>query len=110
MFLAAVRKFLKDENAVVSPFMIISLPMFLILAGLAIDGAAAYRTQTILQSTADAAAQAAVLDLPNTATAVATAQAYAVKNLPTESNGTVLEPGDVYTGNWNSTTRSFTSG
>lgn len=108
--LSAIGRFLKREDAAATVFMVICLPMFLALAGLAIDGAAAFRMQTVLQVTADAAAEAAALDLPDGATALATAQAYAVKNLPAATNGTVLESGDVHTGHWDAATRSFTVG
>jgi Flp pilus assembly protein TadG len=107
--LGILRRFIAEEFGAASVLMICTLPMFLSLAGLAIDGASAFRTQTILQSTADIAALAAVVDLPSTSTATSDAVLYAQKNLPTSGNGTVLATGDVATGNWNSTTRVFTA-
>jgi Flp pilus assembly protein TadG len=104
-----LRRFVAEEFGAASVLMICTLPMFLSLAGLAIDGAAAFRTQTILQSTADIAALAAVVDLPSTSTAASDAVSYAQKNLPVSGNGTVLATSDVATGNWNSTTRVFTA-
>lgn len=100
----------RDEQGVGSVLMIILLPMFIGLAALAIDGASAYRMQTILQSTADAAAHAAAIDLPNTTTAAATAISYAQKNLPVAANGNVLVSGDITTGTWVVATRTFTAG
>src|SRR6185295_16229978 len=57
-------RFCTDEYGVGSIYMICLLPVFLVVAGLGMDGAAAFRTREMLQSTADASAAAAALKLP----------------------------------------------
>jgi Flp pilus assembly protein TadG len=101
--------FREETGAVGSVLMICMLPMFLTIAGMAIDGSAAYETQPILQVVADASALAAGQDLSKgVSVAAQTAIAYAQKNLPTAFNGNVLVNSDIQTGNWNATTRVFT--
>jgi hypothetical protein len=64
----------------------------------------------MLQATADAAALAAVIDLPDEATAVASAVAYSAGNMPNAMYGEVLQPGDVEIGAWDMPERSFDEG
>jgi hypothetical protein len=68
----------------------------------------AYRNQTLLQSTADASALAGVMSLPDKDDAVVRALAYAAANMDTSLNGEVLKAADVFTGNWNDATKTFT--
>jgi Flp pilus assembly protein TadG len=103
-----LRRFLKDERGAGTVFMVLMLPVFLGLAGLAIDAADAYRTRNILQGAADAASLAATLALPDTKAATAAAINYAKLNLP--HNGDVLAAADVEAGNWNTITHVFTPG
>lgn len=109
--LETTRKFFADERGVGSVFMICVLPLFLTVAGLAIDGASAFGTKTILQSAADSAALASAQDLSTKGSAVAiqTAITYAQKNLPVATNGNVLATSDVQTGNWDTNTKTFTA-
>lgn len=101
--------FREETGAVGSVLMICMLPMFLTIAGMAIDGSAAYETQPILQVVADASALAAAQDISKgVAVAAQTAIAYSQKNLPTSLNGNVLVNSNIVTGNWNTTTRVFT--
>jgi Flp pilus assembly protein TadG len=97
-----------DIRGAASVFMICLLPAVLALGGLAIDGSNAWRVHTILQVTADAAAAAASIDLPDTTKARQAALTYAAKNMPVTANGSVLAATDVLTGNWNTNTRVFT--
>ncbi len=92
----------------------LSMVMFFALCAMGIDAGYLFLMRDQLQATADAAAEAgaAVLWPPGavaaqTGTAVATAQAYAVKNMPVATNGTVVLNGDVQTGNWNLATKFF---
>jgi Flp pilus assembly protein TadG len=123
--LRAIGRFCKDEDGVGSIYMLCLLPVFLMLAGLGMDGTAAFRTRDMLQSTADAAALAGALQLPtggpaNTSQecgAVNNALTYTRANMSVAGFGNVLNtsytspstctPGDVVFGNWDGTT--FTS-
>lgn len=105
-----LHKFAEDIRGSASVFMVCILPAVLALGGLAIDGANAWRTRAIMQSTADAASLAAVMDLPNEDAARQSALTYAAKNMPAASNGAVLATADVIIGRWNPDTRVFTPG
>ena len=62
-------------------------------------------------SSTGASALAAVIDLPeDAAAAVATAVAYSVDNMGSETNGNVLDPEDVTIGLWDPVTRSLDTG
>ena len=91
-----------DQSGAASVLLVSSLPMFFLIAGLAIDSSGAFSEQTVLENTADAAALAAGLDLRTHTSAqiVADAQSYAAKNLPSAQNGTVLASSDVKVGKW----------
>ena len=118
-------RFYTDDHGVGSIYMLCLLPLFLVLAGLGMDGTAAFRTRDMLQSTADASALAGALQLPTTGAASTNQQCgavnkalnYAQANMSVAGFGNVLNtsytspsvctPGDVVFGNWNGTT--FTS-
>lgn len=108
MRFGSFRKFPGDRRGSASVFAICLIPAFLALGGLAIDGANAWRVHTIMQVTADAAALAAVTQLPNSANTIQMAENYAAKNMPVSSNGDVLANTDVITGFWNTDARTFT--
>jgi Flp pilus assembly protein TadG len=101
-------RFWRDERGAGTVFMVAMLPVFLALAGLAIDSANAYRVRNILQGAADAASMAATLALPDTNAATQAAITYAKLNLP--NYGNILASADVETGSWDSTKRIFTNG
>ena len=107
----SVRRFLGDERGSGTVFMLCMLPMFLSLSGLAILGASAFGTQTVLQAAADSAALAGGAALPQGATAAQQAAiAYAQMNLPVAINGNVLASSDFTTGTWDGATHTFTPG
>ncbi len=86
---------------------IMGLMWFMLLVGItgmAVDTTNGFRSRTMLQATADAAALAAAIDLPDEAVAVATAVAYSADNMGTEINGSVLDPADVLIGLWDPAT------
>ena len=92
---------------------ILGLFWFMVLVafcGLAVDVTNGFRNRTILQATADAAALAGAIDLPNQNAAVATAVNYSSGNMAGKMYGDVLKPEDVVIGTWNKTTRKFTPG
>jgi Flp pilus assembly protein TadG len=106
-----LKRFWVSRNGSGSVFNLVMLPVFLALAGLAIDAAMVYRTKAALQIAADAAALAAARDVPAKASNAATdAIAFAHLNLPPSSNGEVLMAADVELGNWDSDTGVFTVG
>jgi hypothetical protein len=80
------------------------------LTGMAVDVTNGFRNRTMLQATADSAVLAAVIDLPNGATAAASAVAYSDGNMPGAMYGDVLKAADVEIGSWDNATRSFTAG
>ena len=77
------------------------------ITGMAVDVTDGFRNRTMLQATADSAALAGAIDLPDNAAAVATAVTYAVDNMGTELNGSVLDPADVIIGLWDGATQSI---
>jgi Flp pilus assembly protein TadG len=77
------------------------------ITGMAVDVTDGFRNRTMLQATADSSALAAAIDLPDKAVAVATAVTYAVDNMGTELNGSVLDPADVLVGLWDGATQSL---
>ena len=82
----------------------------LAIGGLAVDVTDAYRNQTLLQSTADTAALAGVLALPDENAAAAEAVTNATGNMAQGVHGNVLVTGEVFVGSWDFTTRTFTEG
>ena len=107
----SLKHFFTDEGGVGTVLMLCLLPMFLALSGLAILGASAFGTQTVLQAAADSAALAGGASLPQGAAAAKQAAInYASMNLPAASNGNVLASSDFITGTWNSSTHTFTPG
>lgn len=79
-------------------------------AGLAVDATDGFRNRTMMQATADAAALAGAIDLPDEAAVVDSATGYAATNMEAELYGDVLEAADVTVGDWDEETGSFTAG
>lgn len=103
-----LRQFLDDERGSYTIWSLVWFILYVAVGGLAVDGTDAYNKQTLLQATADAAALAGVMSLPDEVDAVDQALAFAANNMKPEVNGLVLKPTDVYIGNWNSDTETFT--
>ncbi len=110
MLSTSFRKFLGDESGAYTIWSLIWFSLYVAIGGLAVDMTDAYRTQTLLQSTADASALAAVMSLPDQDDAVAQALSYAADNMNPAINGTVLRGSEVVFGNWDFDTRTFTPG
>ncbi len=108
MLSTSFRKFLGDESGGYTIWSLIWFSLYVAIGGLAVDMTDAYRTETLLQSTADASALAGVMSLPDQADAVAQAVSYATDNMITAINGTVLRGSEVVFGNWDFDTRTFT--
>ncbi len=110
MLTARALGFLKDEQGVGSLWGMFWFLIVLGFAGATVDTTAAFRTETMLQATADAAALAAVIDLPREDEAVLSAVEYAQKNMPPETYGEVLAQEDVVLGTWDEVNRVFMPG
>ena len=99
------RKFLNDEHGGGTVMGLLWFILLVGITGMAVDVTNGFRNRTMLQATADAAALAAVIDLPiittaDESTAVATAVAYSQTNMPTALYGNVLDAADVVVGHW----------
>ena len=97
----------RGSSLVINAVALISL---LGVAALAVDMGYGYSLKNKLQSAGDAAALAAADALPDGAQAQALALEYAVKNLDAATHGQALNSSDVESGNWNKSTRVFTTG
>lgn len=100
----------RDERGSVVVTVGIMIVVLMGVAALAVDTGYAYATKTRLSAAADAAALAAVSQLPDDTAARATALDYVEKNMPASQNGTVLAGADIATGYWDKGTRTFASG
>lgn len=108
MLSRSILSFIRDETGGYTVWSLIWFSLYVAMGGLAVDVTDAYRTRTQLQATADAAALAGVMSLPDTADAVSQAVAYAEGNMAVSVNGHVVRPAEVYTGNWDKNTEQFT--
>jgi len=106
----SVFTFLRDESGGYTIWSLIWFSLYVAMGGLAVDVTDAYRNQTLLQSTADAAALAGVMSLPDQDDVKAQALFYASDNMTPSVNGFVLKESDVIIGNWSFDTRTFTPG
>ena len=93
-------RFLGDEQGGGTIWALFWFLVVVAFAGLAVDTTDGLRNRTMLQATADAAALAAAIDLPDADAAVDTARAYAAANMGGDLHGTVLAPDDVVVGRW----------
>jgi Flp pilus assembly protein TadG len=103
----SARLFLADESGTYSIMFVAMLPVFLGMGGLAVDGALAFDWRAKLQATADSAALAAAIDLPDVGLARASAHAWAAKGIDPAVHGIVLQDADLEFGNWDQDTREF---
>ena len=110
VFGTGFHKFLRDESGGYTIWSLIWFSLYVAMGGLAVDVTDAYRNQTLLQSTADAAALAGVMSLPIKDDVEAQALNYAANNMTPAINGWVLKASDVTLGNWDSTTGKFIPG
>jgi hypothetical protein len=108
MFTTRFRDFLRDESGGYTVWSLVWFSIYVAMGGLAVDITDAYRNQTLLQSTADASALAAVMSLPDQDDAVNQALAYSTDNMVYAVNGAVLDENEIFFGNWDSVSRTFT--
>jgi hypothetical protein len=103
------RRLLRDERGGIAILVAIGAAALLGAGALAVDLGHYRLTQNRLQSAADAAALAAVAELDDPATAIATAIDFAGRNVP-PSYGTIITAGDVTIGVYDAETMTFTPG
>lgn len=103
-------QFLRDERGGYTAWSLCWFMIYCALGGLAVDVTDAYRNQAVLQSTADSAALAAAMTLPDQDQAVAAAVANSGDNMGASANGIVLKPSDITFGTWDAGTRRFATG
>ena len=104
---APMSRFLADQRGGGTILGLLWFMLLVGITGMAVDVTDGFRNRTMLQATADSAALAGAIDLPDQAAAVATAVAYATENMGTEINGSVLDPADVLVGLWDGATQSL---
>jgi len=102
--------FLRDESGAYTLWSLVWFMLYVAIGGLAVDITDAYRNRTLLQSTADSAAVAAIMAVGNPGDDPLTqANYYATANMPPEFHGDVLVDTDITLGNWDFDTRTFTA-
>jgi hypothetical protein len=97
----------RDELGGGTVFGLLWFALLVGLCGLAIDGTNGFRNKTMLQATADSAALAGVMELPDSSASVVSAVDYAVLNMAPGYYGDVLQPADVEVGVWDEDTWTF---
>ncbi len=88
------QRFLNDEQAGGTVMGLLSFILLVGICGLAAVITDTFRSQAMLQATADASALAEVIDLPDDAAAVATPIAYSTASMAMDDYGTVLIEAD----------------
>jgi Flp pilus assembly protein TadG len=107
----SLAKFLRDESGSYTLWSLVWFMLFVAFGGLAVDVTDAYRNQTQLQVTADAAALAAIMSVEKVGEdPVAQANFYSLANMNSGANGYVLSDDDLAFGTWEFATRTFTPG
>lgn len=103
-------QFVRDERGSYTLWSLVWFMLYVAIGGLAVDVTDAYRNETMLQSTADAAALAGVMSIGvEDEDPVDQALAYAVANMDPEVNGTVLKDTEVFVGTWDFDVEHFTA-
>lgn len=110
MLILSFRNFLNDESGGYTVWSLLWFSIYLAMGGMAVDMTDAYRTKTMLQSTADAASLAAVMSLPDEGDGRSQALSYSQDNMLQNINGTVLRGSDVTFGTYEIASRTFTPG
>ncbi len=104
-------RFLRDERGGYTVWGLLWFMLYVGVGGLAVDVTDAYRNQTMLQATADAAALAGIMSPLDDENEVDTwAVAYAGFNMASSVHGEVLKTTEVDIGTWNFTDREFSVG
>ncbi len=101
---------LRNQQGAAALWLTTTLVMLLGIATLVVDGGMLKVTKNELQITADLAALAASVELPDEAAVKATAVAYSNKQVLPTATGTLLAANDVIIGNWDVDTKTFLAG
>ena len=96
------------RRGAVAVLVAVLLPVTFGFVALSLDVGYIYDVRTQLQASADAAAHAGAMQLPNQGAARVVAKQVASSNFP--NAGTVLLDSDILMGNWNVTLGQFTAG
>ncbi|HSF95370.1 MAG TPA: pilus assembly protein TadG-related protein, partial [Thermohalobaculum sp.] len=109
------RKFLADEDGGYTMWFLTWFAMFVMFSGLAVDIGDAFRVETELQATADAAALAGAMSLPDDNAVVNQALLVAEGNMPKVMgtqplHGNVTKPSEIVTGYWDIPSKTFVPG
>ena len=102
--------FIRDESGSVLPLVGLCMLVIFVVGAIVIDLGYQEALRSQMTAAADAAALAAVVELPSKSRATDAALRYAEKNLPEATNGHVLFKDDIEFGYWDWTHRSFDSG
>ncbi len=102
--------FLYDERGAGTIMGLLWFILLVGICGLSVDVTNGFRHQTMLQATADSAALAAVIDLPDEGMAKNTAVNYSLINMPSGLYGNILETDRVSIGTWDLPTRTWSNG
>ncbi len=102
--------FIRDESGSVLPLVGLFMLVTFVVGAIVIDLGYQEALRSQMTAAADAAALAAVIELPSKSRAVDAALRYAEKNMPDAANGHVLFKDDIEFGYWDWTHRSFDSG
>lgn len=100
-------RFLRDERGSYTVWSVLWFMIYVGIGGLAVDVTNVFRHQSMLQATADAAALAGVMSLPDENKAKYAARLYAQHNMRPEYNGYVLEYEDIQVGVWDFSSETF---
>ena len=103
-------QFLRDERGSFTLWSLVWFLLYAAIGGLAVDVTDAFRNQSMLQSTADAAALAGAMSLPDQTDVVSQATAYARINMNPDTNGVVLPDAEVHIGTWDFGAETFSPG
>ncbi len=110
VFSKLFRKFFHNESGWVTPFSLLMMVVILMMGGLAIDYANGLRVKSQLRAAVDAAALAAVIDLPDTTAATAAGMAITNAYFPSERGRKSINPSDFIYGFVDDTTGIFVQG
>ena len=108
--LSTIKRLYRSEDGN-SPMYVVWMIGLIGIGGVSVDTINAYRMRTMMQATADAAALAAVVALPDASvSATNVAVSYVSAIMPPQSNGVLTTENDVVIGRWNPDTRQIEPG
>ncbi len=100
---------IRNEDGMVTHLALVVMIIVLLFSGMSLDTSNARRTRTMLQTATDAAARAAIADLPSRSTALETALTMANANLLGENINSAVTSDSVIFGHWDVDSETFTA-